>query len=366
MKYVISLLFVSGLLAACSTINNRDAWSHYWKISAPADTRYCSIDSAGESIIPNGRVVKPMGKTIRIAPHPYGLALSADGSVAVTANSGNRPFSVSLIRQPFSDQPQIQQIPRGADNDEQLLQDVFMGLAITRDSRQVWVAGGISNMVYLFDLNTGMRLDSIVCASAEYPEGYLGDMVLTRDGYNLYICDQSNFRMIVADTRTRKVVRSVPTGRYPFGITLSPDEKTVYVANVGMFEYSYLKGKKGDDLQKAPVYPTSGFGSDEMRKGYETEDYEVPALGDPNVPESFSVWAVDVSGPEPVVKHRIKTGFLVGEKIEGIPAVGGASPNSLVATDKYVFVTNGTNDCLSVIDPVRGKVVRQIFLKPLP
>jgi YVTN family beta-propeller protein len=366
MKYFISLLFVSGLLAACSTTKNRDAWSHYWKISAPADTRYCSIDSVGESIIPNGRVVKPMGKTIRIAPHPYGLALSADGSVAVTANSGNRPFSVSLIRQPFSDQPQIQQIPRGAENDEQLLQDVFMGLAITRDSRQVWVAGGISNMVYLFDLNTGMRLDSIVCASAEYPEGYLGDMVLTRDGCTLYICDQSNFRMIVADTRTRKVVRSVPTGRYPFGITLSPDEKTVYVANVGMFEYSYLKGKKGDDLQKAPVYPTSGFGSDEMRKGYETEDYEVPALGDPNVPESFSVWAVDVSGPEPVVKHRIKTGFLVGEKIEGIPAVGGASPNSVVATDKYVFVTNGTNDCLSVIDPVRGKVVRQIFLKPLP
>ncbi|MEN9415976.1 MAG: hypothetical protein RLZ62_2280, partial [Bacteroidota bacterium] len=92
MKYFISLLFVSGLLAACSTTKNRDAWSHYWKISAPADTRYCSIDSAGESIIPNGRVVKPMGKTIRIAPHPYGLALSADGSVAVTANSGNRPF----------------------------------------------------------------------------------------------------------------------------------------------------------------------------------------------------------------------------------------------------------------------------------
>ncbi len=366
MKYFLSLLLVSGLLAACSTVKNRDTSSYLRVVTSPAGNEYCRIDTTGESIIPNGRIVKPMGNTIRIAPHPYGLALSADGSVAVTANSGNRPFSVTLIRQPFSEVPQVQQIPEGHENNEQLLQDVFMGLAITRDSRQVWVSGGISNMIYLFDLNTGIRLDSINCSSPDYPEGYPGDMVLTSDGHTLYICDQSNFRMIIADTRTRKVVRSVPTGRYPFGITLSPDEKNVYVANVGMFEYSYLKGKKGDDPGKAPVYPVLAFGSDEMKNGYETEDYEVPGLGDPNAPESFSVWTIDVSGAEPVVTHRIKTGFLVGEKIEGIPAVGGASPNSLVATDKYVFVTNGTNDCLSVIDPVHGKVVRQIFLKPLP
>ncbi|MFM8373551.1 MAG: hypothetical protein ACKOCO_14305, partial [Bacteroidota bacterium] len=231
---------------------------------------------------------------------------------------------------------------------------------------QVWVAGGISNKVYLFDLKTGARLDSISCASDDYPEGCIGDMALTRDESTLYICDQSNFRMIVADTRTRKVIRSVPVGRYPFGITLSPDEKTVYVANVGMFEYAYLKGKKGNDPKKAPAFPVTGFGSEAMKNGYETEDYEVPGLGDPNVPESFSVWAIDVSGPVPAVKHRIKTGFLVGEKIEGIPAVGGSGPNSIVATPGKVFVTNGTNDCISVIDPERGKVIKQLFLKPIP
>ncbi len=366
MKNIHHILLVSGLLAACTPVKNRDAWSHQWTISAPAGDAYCRIDTAGESIIPNGRVVKPMGKTIRIAPHPYGLALSPDGSVAVTANSGNRPFSVTLVRQPFSEEPQIQQIPDGHDNDEHLLEDVFMGLAITRDNKHLWVAGGISNKVYLFDLKTGERLDSISCTSDEYPEGCLGDMALTRDESTLYICDQSNFRMIVADTRTRKVVRSVPVGRYPFGITLSPDEKTVYVANVGMFEYSYLKGKKGDDPNKAPVFPTSGFGSEEMKKGYETDDYEIPGLGNPNAPESFSVWAIDVSGPDPVVKHRIKTGFRVGEKIEGIPAVGGSGPNSIVAAPGKVFVTNGTNDCISVIDPERGRVVKQLFLKPLP
>ena len=46
---------------------------------------------------------------------------------------------------------------------------------------------------------------------------------------------------------------------------------------------------------------------------------------------------------------RTKTGHLVGALVEGIPAVGGASPNSLVATEDYVFVSNGTNDNISVI-----------------
>ncbi len=50
--------------------------------------------------------------------------------------------------------------------------------------------------------------------------------------------------------------------------------------------------------------------------------------------------------------------------VEGIPAVGGASPNSLVATDKYVFVTNGTNDNVSVISIEKDTVVNTIYFKP--
>ncbi|MFM7155593.1 MAG: bifunctional YncE family protein/alkaline phosphatase family protein, partial [Bacteroidota bacterium] len=38
----------------------------------------------------------------------------------------------------------------------------------------------------------------------------------------------------------------------------------------------------------------------------------------------------------------------------------------IVATPGKVFVTNGTNDCISVIDPERGKVIKQLFLKPIP
>ena len=46
------------------------------------------------------------------------------------------------------------------------------------------------------------------------------------------------------------------------------------------------------------------------------EGRTVPGLGDPNVPESFSVWGVDVSDPaQPKVVSRIKTGLLVGAPV---------------------------------------------------
>ncbi|MDZ7605859.1 MAG: bifunctional YncE family protein/alkaline phosphatase family protein [Cyclobacteriaceae bacterium] len=52
--------------------------------------------------------------------------------------------------------------------------------------------------------------------------------------------------------------------------------------------------------------------------------------------------------------------------VEGIPAVGGSSPNSLAVTDEYVFVSNGNNDNISVIDMAKDTILAHIYLKPEP
>jgi YVTN family beta-propeller protein len=90
-------------------------------------------------------------------------------------------------------------------------------------------------------------------------------------------------------------------------------------------------------------------------------------LGDPNVPESFSVWSYSVKDPaNPLIQAKIKTGVPVGVMLEGIPAVGGSSPNSLAVTDHYVFASNGTNDNISVIDIHKDTITAEIQLKPDP
>ena len=112
-------------------------------------------------------------------------------------------------------------------------------------------------------------------------------------------------------------------------------------------------------------YPAFAYGSEEMKKGYERDSIKVAGLGELNAPDAFSVFIIDLEDKEnPTVTAKVKTGHLVGALVEGIPAVGGSSPNSIVATDEYVFVSNGTNDNISVISTEKDTVVNTIYLKP--
>ncbi len=360
---MILILFFCG---SCSQDENTEPWI----MTAPAGTRYTAIDKSGETIIPNGRIVTPAGKSIAVAPHPYGLTLSPDGKTAITANSGTNPLSITIIRNILSGSPEVQQVPPGPSTDRGVLASVFMGLAVSNDNKTVYVSGGQENKIFLFDLGTGEKRDSFDCSFVsdyiDYSHGYIGDLTLSKDGKKLYAVDQIGFRMVIIDTETGTLEHSVPVGRYPFGICLSPDETRVYVANVGMFEYNIIDGMTPENVtENALKYPAYAYGTEEMIHGIETDTLSVPGLGEMNVPEAFSVFTVSVEDPDhPKVITKTKTGHLVGALVEDIPAVGGASPNSLVANDQYVFVTNGTNDNLSVISIEKDTVVHTIYLKP--
>jgi YVTN family beta-propeller protein len=339
-------------------------------ISAPAGNRYTHINQSGETIIPNGRVLTPAGKCYTVAPHPYGLAVSSDGNIAITANSGTQPLSITIIRNLNSEKPDIQQVPPGSETDKGVLASVFMGLAISPDNKVVYVAGGQENKIFIFDVQTGNKMGAIDCSSrdgkSDYTNGYIGDLVLNRDGNRLYAADQVGFRVLVIDPVNKKVLYNVPVGRYPFGIALSPDEKTIFVANVGMYQYGLIKCKKDGEWKNSTLdFPAYAYGSKEAEEGIYNDTIQIPALGPINSDESFSVWAVTLyKNAEPLVSAKIKTGTMVGQMVEDFPAVGGSSPNSIVATDRYVFISNGSNDNITVLDARKKTIVKHIKLCP--
>jgi len=339
-------------------------------ISSPSGSKFTHISKNGETIIPNGRIITPAGKCYAVAPHPYGLAISNDGSTVVTANSGTSPLAITILRNLESDNPDIQQVPPGPATDNGVLASVFMGLSITPDNKVVYVAGGQENKVFIFDIASGARLGAVDCRykdkDADYTNGYIGDMVISRDGSRLYAVDQVGFRMLVIDPIQKKVLYNVPVGRYPFGIALSPDEKTVYIANVGMYQYSLIKRKQKGEWKNGTLdFPAFAFGSKESEEGIFNDSLQIPGLGPVNDDKSFSVWAVKLSKNEkPEVTSRIKTGNLIGQMVEDFPAVGGSSPNSIVASNKYVFISNGANDMITVLDAQKKTIVKQIKLCP--
>jgi YVTN family beta-propeller protein len=335
------------------------------ELQAPAVDRPVKIDLSGETILPNGRLLTPLGHHVKVAPHPYGLALSPDGKILVTANSGTNPFSASIITQLDSPQPQVAQIPPGFKSADADPDSVFLGVAVGPDNRTLYLSEGNNGRVGIFDLVTHQRLYSLSLDGAlegkTYANSLTAALQLSPDGRRLYVLDLAHFRLVILDTDSKQIISSVLVGRMPFGLAVSPDGRFAYVSNVGMFQYSPVPGYDANRPKQTGLdFPPYGFPSKEAADGTTVEGKQIPGLGDPNVPETNSLWVIDVADPaQPKVIAKIKTGIQVGDK-----SVGGSSPGAVVAGRDRVFVSNATQDSITIINARTNQVEKTILLEP--
>jgi DNA-binding beta-propeller fold protein YncE len=322
-------------------------------LQVPGMDRYCGINTDGESVIPNGRVIKPCGEFVRIAPDPFGLALSPDGSLALSVHNNlltlinTRDNSIREVTAPFRD--------KGS----------YMGAAIKNDNKRAWLSGGDSGDIISLDIsspeNTKRTTINGICDGHEYHDSFVGDIILSEDEKRLFILDQFNFRMVIMDVGKDKLLHCIPVGRFPLGIDISPDGKFAYVANTGVFDYPLAPGLTENNIEETGLdFPPYGMPSREAEEGVNIDGRFIPGLGSPYVPEAVSVWTISLDSNKVISKE--KTGYRMGEFVEGLEIVGGSSPNSIAAGRNQVFVSNATNDNISVLDPVSGKIVSTIKL----
>ncbi len=335
--------------------------------TAPAGDRPTHIDPAGETVIPNGRLITPRGVQVKVAPHPYGMVLSPDGQTLVTSNSGTAPFSVSIITSLASQQPQVVQIPPGFKEADADPKSVYLGVAIAPDKRTLYVSEGNNGNVGVFDLNTHQRLATVSLdgdfQGHTYAHSLPADLKLTPDGRALLVLDLAHFRLVAIDTGSRRVVGSAPTGYMPFALAISPDGHWAYVANVGTFRYHLIPGYDPKNPNPTGLtFPAFGYPSPEASKGGTVEGKQVAGLGDPNTPQSNSVYVFDVSNPAKMeFKRGIRTGIPVGPD-----SVSGSSPGGVVAGRKKIFVSNAVQDSITIIDAKTWKAEKTITIEPAP
>ncbi|HEX5482893.1 MAG TPA: hypothetical protein VFZ08_09750, partial [Terriglobia bacterium] len=337
------------------------------ELQAPAGDRSTHIDRAGVTVIPSGRLITPRGVQVTVAPHPYGLALSPDGQTLVTVNSGTAPFSISIITGLDSGHPAVAQIPHGFKPSGDEPKSVYIGVAIAPDNRTAYVSEGNNGRIGIFDLARHERLAEMDLdgsfGGATFRDSLTGDLKLSPDGRTLYALDIAHFRLVIFNTASRRIVASLPVGYLPFGIALSPDGRTVYVSNAGTFRYSLVPGYDPKHPRKTGLtFPPFGFPSPEAEEGATVEGKKIPGLGSPNTPAANSVWAIDVSDPaQPQVRSKIPTGIAVGPG-----SVGGSSPCGVIATRKLVYVSNASQDSITMIDARSGRVKKTVLLEPAP
>jgi len=364
---LLSLLAVSRPTVARHRASSASKATGPVALAAPAGSRPTKIDPTGETILPNGRLITPLGTQVKVAPHPYGLALSPNGKILVTANSGTSPFSVSIITELASSAPQVAQIPPGFKPSDADPDSVFLGVAIAKDNRTLYVSEGNNGRVGNFDLVTGQRLYSLsldgTFQGKTYNNSLTGAMQLTPDGRRLLVLDLAHFRLVAIDTESKQILSSVPVGRMPFGLALSPDGTRAYVSNVGMFQYSLVPGYNPKDAKRTGLdFPVFGFPSKESVEGVKVNGNQIAGVGDPNIPEANSVFVLDIHDPsQPSVIAKVRTGVPVGPQ-----SVGGSSPGAVVAGRAKVFVSNANQDSITILDARTNRVEKTVVLEPAP
>jgi DNA-binding beta-propeller fold protein YncE len=363
---IVFLLAIATLAGPAGLLRARDGQPvSTLELHAPAGNKPVEINPGGESVLPNGRLITPLGKQVMVAPHPYGLALSPDGTTLVTVNSGTHPFSVSVVTELTSAQPRVAQIPPSFNSADADPESVFLGAAIAPDNRTLYISEGNNGKIGIFDLLTHQRLSSLsldgMYKGTPYKNSLTSTLALTPDGRRLAVLDLAHFRLVIVDTQSRQILSSVPVGRMPFGLALSSDGKRAYVSNVGTYKYALVPGFDANDAQRTGLdFPPFGVPSAAAKQGATVEGKQVPGLGDPNVPESNSVFVIDIRDPaQPRVLAKVRTGIPVGDQ-----SVSGSSPGAVVAGTKQVFISNAVQDSITVLDARTNQVKKTIVLEP--
>jgi YVTN family beta-propeller protein len=323
----------------------------------------------GPSILPGGRVIAPLGEEYPTGPGAFGLAVSPSGRFAVTANTGPGRNSLTLLERQRNGTYDVRQIlPPVRENgqpetEENEWRGVFMGVAF-HGERGFYASEGNSGRISYFDTGNGERRRFIDLNQGGFDDSYSGDLALDAERNLLYAVDQANFRVAVIDVRSRQVLASIPAGRLPFALALSPDRRRLYVTNIGMFRYQPIPGADAKRPKETGLpCPAFGFPSAEAAAGAtrstERGTVQAPGLGDPNVRESNSLAVIDVSTPAaPKLEAFVRTGLPFGEK-----SSGGSSPSGVVATADRVYVSNASNDSITVVDAKTNQVEAEIPIR---
>ena len=271
----ITLLLVAALVVLVVLLDRRTAPVRM--VEPPGRDRVVRIDG-DTAILVNGRRVSPVGRVIRTQSYNWGMAVTRDLRVVALVN----PSAIQIVDLDAATEP-VRVPPFGEKAGKELGSGSYMGCALSPDGRILYFGSADTGEVKVFDLAARRVVGSVSIDGNGYRDSLVGAFVLDHDGSRLYALDQFNYRLVVVDLTARAVLQSIPVGRSPFALALSPDQRHAWVSNVGMFEYPLLPGVTPDNRRRGrPLVPRLRVSVEAGRRGDDGRGTRCPG---PRLPE---------------------------------------------------------------------------------
>lgn len=155
-----------------------------------------------------------------VGPEPEGIAVSPDGRLVVgTAETSSTVHFLDAATGRARATAIVGSRPR----------DVLFLPTL----REIWVSSELRGTIAVFDATTlePKATIDLVPAFPDIDNVQAVEMEATRDGMRAFVAMGRSNQVAEIDPRTRRVVRSFPTGFRTWGLDLAPDESRLYAAS---------------------------------------------------------------------------------------------------------------------------------------
>ena len=194
-----------------------------------------------EAVVPVGGPVLPANMT---ADLPLKMIVSPDGKVLLAACAGYNSTGLAAVDLAAGKLSQFLPEP-----------EVFNGLAFSRDGKKVYLSGGDSGKIYVFEYHSGkLSPGKPVEPAPNVPSGvFLAGIAVHPATGDLYVANEANHEVWVLDAETLAWKDAIATGLHPYSCAFGGDGVHLYVSNWGSRSVSIIDTQSGRKVRDVAV-----------------------------------------------------------------------------------------------------------------
>jgi len=316
--------------------------------SSPAGDRIAGAPNPNNPynvILPNGRTISPIGKSVVVGMNALGVALSPDGKYAIVTNDDEREGGATSRYSPVHGGYSLAVVNTATmkvtDNFTSAGAKFFLGVTALKDPAHpgqtlVIAAGGGNDVIYFFQLSAAGKLTQEPPSLQTMPpvplpsnpryananRAFPGWVTLSADRRKAYVVNNLGNRVSAIDLVSRALMHSAPVGYFPYAAAVAGQR--LYVTDPGLQMY---------ENRPAPV---------------RIPDFaNVPAA--PDLASALSAVALTPSGD---LDAAALPALSLDATPDGQQIVGGAAPSAIAISKngRYAYICMTNVDRVAVVD----------------
>jgi len=274
--------------------------------------------------LPNGWRLSPAGRSLSLGDLPLNIAVSRSKKWIAVTNNGQSIQSIQLI------DPKMEKVVHNI-----IIPKSWYGLKFSSDEKFLYASGGNDNWILKYAV-TGKKLqlkDSIILGQ-KWPEkispaGVEIDNVTNR----MYVVTKENNSLYIINLGTKQTIYQQELGKEAYACLLSPDNKELYISLWGGDKVLVFDTKQRKLVDEIPV----GDNPNELLLNKSGNILYVANAND------NSVSVINIKKRKVL---EVLNAALYAKAPEGSSSNGLA----LSTNEKSLYVANANNNCLAVFD----------------